>query len=325
MAEAPDNHRTQLQCLLLAWFLAITTSLHCYDLASDPCVDKMWSLLLPLGVAMIMQAISVLVFVASAICTGELYPKAFVCWQVAYGVSCVAYADFHWPSMAGLGIGAIWSISVACSIWAALSYQFKAETARKVAEAAHPTSGAVDARLTNPEDRSEQIYRAQDDFWPSLSEERTSLRTWIAINSMLFSFSAGTLGLVWVYVTEQLSTALPSFGFAFLAVLIGALVLLHVASHEPARDLAGRFRLCYVVWTIIYLIFAIINLWRGDWVHFGWPCALHWGACLYTGIAELLEQIADRDLKNEQHDDDDDDDYDDDGHADEDWSDVSDS
>ena len=58
-----------------------------------------------LGFAVIVQAVSLLLFFASAVWTGKLCRKPFLCWQVVYTLSYAGYNMYHLPSMEGLFLG----------------------------------------------------------------------------------------------------------------------------------------------------------------------------------------------------------------------------
>ena len=309
-----ENGKAQFYCLLTGGFLALTTGMQHASLARDPCVESIASLLPPFGVALLIQATSVLAFLVIALWTGKLYRKGFVYVQVVHGVSCVTYAYFHWPSMAGLGIGTIWSGSVACNMWRALDHLVKAEKAILAEDKAWW------AQFRDSDDARERTYWTEHEIssWKK-HNKASSLRCENAC-FMISSFFGGTLGFVSAYLSGTVNIALKSFSLGFLGILVVALMQLEIVSDKPACSLTANLK----TWRAIsgaFLTLVAISCWRrdGDSLTNGLLCVINWSFALHTGIGGILETTV-LGLENELGDG-----NDDDGDADGRLSDVSDS
>lgn len=105
MADAPiEDSRWLWKCINLVW-LAFQTGMFTHGphgFAGGIRAEHTETLLPAVGVAVIVQAVSLLLFVASAIWTGKLCRAPFLCWQVFYFISSTGYTYFHRPSLAGL-------------------------------------------------------------------------------------------------------------------------------------------------------------------------------------------------------------------------------
>jgi hypothetical protein len=307
MAETPDNYKAQLHCLISVLFLAFNTGMQHAILAKDPCVESLGSLLPPLGIAMIMQDVSVLAFLSSTIWTGKVHKKPFVYWQMAYCVSCAAYAYFHWPSMAGLWIGTMWSVSVVCNIPRALEHLIKADKLRLEDLKAHLADVETwRAKKRADGDDLERVYRTEHHTSSLESQESTSSRR-RCVACLMFSYSgASTFVFVFAYQNGTLETALKTFGLGFLGMFIVCLGILEFLSDESADSLADDLRdwtkLSSAMLTIIALVW-----WLRDGIHetYGLISVVFWSVALHIGIAEILEgPTLDlyQELGNEQHD-----------------------
>ena len=130
--------------------------------------------------------------------------------------------------------------------------------------------------------------------WDSslMTEKHASGRDWFFAYSMLFNFSAGAFALSSAYLTGTLNAALTTFGLGFTVMLIVAFVLLSTWSITEADRLADHFRLANVISIAVSLSVAIVGWWRNGLYNFVWMCFVHWAACLYSGIAEVVVQTS---------------------------------
>jgi len=271
-------------------------------------------ILLPaLGVAVVVQAVSTLLFVASVIWTGKFHKVPFFCWQFIYVFAYGFYTTYYWPSTAGLLLGAGWATNLACNVWITLRYHIKVREMKNArATTAHTSTGLMlTAKRENYGDDPEEADRALNGSLSSMAEKVAPERDWYFAYVMLFQFSAGTLGFYSAYLTGTLNTALTTFGLGFLGMLIGALVLLGTTSTSHPHRLADHFKTANVGSAAFFLTFAV-GTWQESGVfNFGWLCVMLWAACLNSGIAEVLVQKPlEQDLDDEEHDSED---------SDEDW------
>ena len=297
------------------WLLSFVTGMQHSNLSRDPCVGSIEALLPPLGVAMIVQAIIALAFLASVDWTGELHKKRFLDFQVIYFVSCGAYAYFHWPNMAGLWNGAIYSSLAACYMWSHLDCRMKAETARRATWRAQIR--AMKARLAKRQDRGdacEQVYWTYNNNSSTSNEFVSSRRRFIA-GYMLYSFIASTLGFVLAYLNESLHTALKFFGLVSLGIVIVAMLILEFARDESALSLADDFQTWNVLSAAVLVFLGLVG-----WCFYGGHvtcitvCMVSWTTAMHMGIVGVLEGTA---LRYDQDSDDE--------NTDGNWSDLSDS
>lgn len=244
-----------------------------------------------LGFAVIMQAVSLLLFFASAIWTGKLCRKPFLCWQVIYILSCADYNYYRLPSMEGLFLGTLWPANVATNIWMTLMYRKKAQMAKNARMVIVYSSTGL-YRTAKRQDFVGDIEKAGWNSYSSTTEEDMSGRDWFFAYSMLFNFSAGTFALFSAYLTGTLNAALTTFGLGFTVMLIAAFVLLGTWSTSEADRLADYFKLANVMSIAVSLTIATVGWWRNGLCNFGWICFAHWAACLYSGIAEVVVQTS---------------------------------
>jgi len=303
MAGPLYDNLPRLWGLLIVFAFAVQDIMLCYWFANGQLREYVEMLLPTLGVAMIVQAIGMLVLLASAIWSGKLWKIAFVWWQIVYVVLCATYAILFAPSMAGLGIGAFSSACLVCNIWTALHCRVKAETIKEVAATAHTSAEVASKRKTDDRvDAFERVYWPLDDASSPTAVAIASWRGRCAAFSMLFNFSAGTLGFVFAYLKGTLKTTLSTFGLGFLGMIIAALLLLDLARTLEACRLADHFKSVNVFSITFFLYFAI-----GDWArtgayNFDSMCFVHWAACVYSEIAEILVQSSlDQNIDDEEY------------------------
>ena len=130
--------------------------------------------------------------------------------------------------------------------------------------------------------------------WDSslMTEKHASGRDWFFAYGMLFNFSAGAFALFSAYLTGTLNAALTTFGLGFTVMLVVAFVLLGTWSIAEADRLADHFRLANAVSIAVSLSVAIVGWWRNGLYNFGLVRFVHWAACLYSGIAEVVMQTS---------------------------------
>ena len=267
-----------------------------------------------LGVAVILQAVSFLLFFASAIWTGKLCRKSFLCWYVIFMLLCAGYNFYHWPSMEGLFLGAAWPATIAGNIWMTIHYHIKVRMAKNAGTAKN-TSMAKNARMAiahasvglfptaKRQDCGDDSERMNSNSSSSMVKEFASECDWFFAYAMLFNFSAGAIGFFFAYLTGTHNTALTTFGLGFTGMLIVAFVLLGTTSTSKPERLAKHFKLANVISSAVFMTIAIIDWRRLGLYNFGWSCVVHWAACLYSGIAKVLVQTSvDEDLTEEGHD-----------------------
>jgi hypothetical protein len=256
------------------------------------------------GAAVIVQAASMLIFLAGAIWTGELATIAFAWWQLVFVVQCAAFTWIFGPKMAGALVGAVLSACLAGNVWTSLHYWVKAETAKKAAGTVHTITKVLSKlKIEKCGDALEKADWTRDEGSSSETGETVSWRDWFSHFAMIFYFSAGCLAFFFAYLTGTLKTALSTFGLGFMGMIIVALVLLDLARTSEARRLAVHFRTANVVSSAIALVVGII-LWRRDGVYnAGLMWVVHWAGCLNTCIAEvLLQSSLDKDSGEEEYD-----------------------
>lgn len=244
-------------------------------------------MLLPtLGMAMMVQAVSMLVFLWGAMWIGKLCKVSFICWQVVYVVLCAAYALSHWPSMAGLWIGTTWSASVAVNVWIALLKRVEVETVKKKMAAAMSHTGTS---MAEEQDGDNDIERAY--IFPSENKNTTWYGRFAGCY-MAYSLFWGAFGLAYAYLVGLLEIALSSFGVSFMGLFVAALLLLNFASTSEALRLAKYFETWCVVSAAIFVAIGWVFWGQEGGRFFGLACAVLWSAFLYTGIAEVLSASA---------------------------------
>jgi hypothetical protein len=264
-----------------------------------------WKMMLPtFGAAVIVQALSMLAFLASAIRTDKFSTITFVWWQILFVAFCTTYVLTHGSSSAGLWVGSVWSACLASNVWASLHYRIKAEMRKKMAATADTIArGLSRLRIDDRDDALEKGNWTLDDSSSSETEGIVSRPEWLTQFAMLFYFSAGIIGFVFAYLTGTLKNALSTFGLGFMGMIIVTLVLLNFARSFEAHRLALRLKNANVVLSVISLVVGIV-IWRKDGVYnFGVMSVMHWAACLNAGIAEvLLQSSPDKDSGEEEHD-----------------------
>lgn len=127
-----------------------------------------------------------------------------------------------------------------------------------------------------------------DDSSSPMTEEITSGRDYFFAYSMLFSFCAGTLQFFFAYLAGTLNTALTTFGLGFTGMLIVAFVLLGLTNTSEPHRLAEHFKTANVGAVALFWAIAIVDWRRTGVCNFGYMCFVHWAACLYSGIAEIM-------------------------------------
>jgi hypothetical protein len=256
------------------------------------------------GAAVIVKALSMLAFLASAIRTDKFSTIAFVWWQILFVAFCTTYVLTHGSSSAGLWVGSVWSACLASNVWASLHYRVKAEMKKKMAATADTIAkGLSRLRIDDRDDAVEKGNWTLDNSFSPEIEETFSRPDWLTPFAMLFYFSAGSIGFVFAYLTGTLKNALSTFGLGFMGMIVVTLVLLDFRRSFEAHRLALRLKNANVVLSVISLVVGIV-IWRKDGVYnFGVMSAMHWAACLNAGIAEILLQIpAGQDSDDEEYD-----------------------
>lgn len=256
-----------------------------------------------LGFAVIVQAVGLLLFFASAMWTGKLCRKPFLCWQVIYILSCAGYSWYHLPSMEWLFLGTMWPANIATNIWMTLLYRKETQMTKNARMAIVYSSTGL-YRTAKRQDCVGDLEKAGWKSSFSMTEKHASARDWSFAYGMLFNFSAGAFALFSAYLTGTLNAALTTFGLGFTVMLIVAFVLLGTWSTSEADRLADHFRLANVISIAVSLTVAIVGRWRNELYNFGWMCFAHWAAYLYSGIAVVLVQTSlDEDTgEEEEHD-----------------------
>jgi hypothetical protein len=76
-----------------------------------------WEMMLPtFGVAVIVQALSMLAFLTGVIWTDRTSTVTFVWWQILFVAFCITYALTHGSSSAGLRVGSVCSVCLASNV-----------------------------------------------------------------------------------------------------------------------------------------------------------------------------------------------------------------
>ncbi|GAB7322679.1 hypothetical protein MBLNU13_g03581t1 [Cladosporium sp. NU13] len=143
MADAPDISGPQLWSLVGVIWITGQDIVFYNQSAGDESKEYGKMLLPTLGVAMMVEAVSMLVFLGSTMWTGKLRRVVFICWQFIYAISCNTYALLHWNGMVGLCIGASWSASVALSVLIALHNWVETETKKSKAASTSRTGSSI--------------------------------------------------------------------------------------------------------------------------------------------------------------------------------------
>lgn len=296
MALSPIIDGPQLFSLVITLYITVQNSVFYYQFAGNESKEYRKTLLPTLGIAMMAEAISMLVFLGSAMWTGKLCKVSFICWQVVYVVICAAYALSHWPGMSGLWIGATWSASVALNVWITLLKRVEAETAKKkramaamAAMAAMVATAHTSTSIAEAQDGGNDLEKAN--IFPSNSKN-TSWYGRYAGYYMAYSFFWGAFGFVYAYMVGLLNIALSSFGIGFMVMSVVALLLLNLASTSEARRLARYFDDWHTVSAAIFVMIGWVSWGQEGGCFFGLAWAVLWSAFLYTGIAEVLREAA---------------------------------
>jgi hypothetical protein len=299
MAEPSDYQPPRLWGILVVLVVTASDRFICYRIAPGR-YTEFWEMMLPtFGAAVMIQAVSVLGFLASAIWTGKLSTIAFAWWQLVCVVQCTIYMSFYGPSMAGLFVGAVYSSCLVCNIWTALHYRVEAERV-KGAATTHLAKALSKLKIDDCNDALEQVKRHLHDASSPTSVRTTLWRGRLALFSMLYNFFAGTLGFFFAYRSQSLKTAFSTFGLGFLGIVIVALVLLDCTRTSEALRLADHFRSVNSV-SVAFHLFYSIGSWLQNGVYdFGAMCFVHWAACLYSGIVEVLVRSSLRKYSGEE-------------------------
>jgi hypothetical protein len=195
------------------------------------------------------------------------------------------------PSMAGLWVGFFWSASLIGNVWTALHYRDEAETTKEAA-ATEDRNAEITSEL-KADDRGDTVARVHRHLKDASSPMAVRLASWrgqFTAFSMLYNFSAGALGFVFAYCTGTLNTAISTFGPGFMGMIIVALVLLKFTRTLEARRLADHFITANLVSAAVSLPIGIVYWQQNSVYSFRFMCIVHWSACLYSGIALVLEQ-----------------------------------
>lgn len=304
MADSPAFTPPRLWGLIIVLVLAASDYAICSLIAYGRFAEY-WKMMLPtFGAAVLVQALSMLAFLASAIRTNKLSTITFVWWQILFVAFCTTYALTHGSSAAGLWVGSVWSACLTSNVWASLHYRVNAEMKKRMAVTADTIAKGL-SRL-NIDDRDDALEKADwtlDGSSSSETEGIVSRPEWLTQLAMLFYFSAGIIGFVFAYLTGTLKNALSTFGLGFMGMIIVTLVLLDFGRSFEAHRLALRLKNANVVLSVISLVVGIV-IWRKDGVYnFGVMSVMHWATCLNAGIAEvLLQSSLDKNAGEEEHD-----------------------